>query len=109
MQRDKNAASDIGKDLAVVEAFSERSFRKRFSQLSRDDQISVLKEVESAANRVFDNLRAYVYESYYTQPQVWKLIGYELYPTDHTGPHLPPFDESLLADVRNMHKLYRDA
>jgi Gluconate 2-dehydrogenase subunit 3 len=109
MQSDKAAATDIAKALAVAEAFSERSFQKSFGQLTQEEQITVLKEMENTANGVFDLLRAYVYESYYTQPAIWKLIGYELYPTDHTGPHLKPFDESLIADVRKFPKLYRDA
>jgi hypothetical protein len=109
MQRDKAAAIDIDKALAVAEAFSERSFQKPFDELGTQDQIAVLRQMESEANGVFDLLRAYVYESYYTQPAIWKLIGYELYPTDHTGPHMKPFDESLLANVRKFPKLYRDA
>jgi Gluconate 2-dehydrogenase subunit 3 len=109
MERNKDAATDITKGLDVTTAFSERSFKRRFSQLEKKDQIAVLKEMEDTALEVFDALRAYVYESYYTQPAIWKLIGYELYPTDHMGPHLKPFDDSLLANVRRMPKLYRDA
>ena len=109
MAHDKDAAADIGKGLAVADAFSERSFKKTFSQLERNDQIAVLKDMESTAPGVFDALRAYIYESYYTQPDIWKRIGYELNPTDHVGPHLNPFDDSLLEKVRNMSKLYKDA
>jgi hypothetical protein len=109
MQRDKAASADIKKGLAVAEAFSERLFQSPYSQLARNDQIAVLRDMENTALGVFDALRAYVYESYYTQPAIWKRIGYELYPTDHMGPHLKPFDDSLLANVRNMPKLYRDA
>ncbi len=109
VQREKDAAADITKALTVADAFSQRSFQKPFGELSRQDQISILKDMEENALGVFDQLRAYVYESYYTQPQIWKLIGYELYPTDHIGPHLPPLDESLLEGVRKMPKLYRDA
>ncbi len=109
MQRNKDAARDITKGLDVTAAFSERSFKGPFSQLEKNDKIAVLKEMEATAPAVFDALRAYVYESYYTQPAIWKLIGYELYPTNHKGPHLKPFDDSLLADVRKMPKLYRDA
>jgi len=109
MLDDHDAATDIAKGLEVVEAFSTRSFQKPFSDLARRDQISILKEMENSAPGVFDSLRAYVYESYYTNPTIWNRIGYELYPTDHTGPHLAAFDESLVADVRKMPKLYRDA
>ena len=109
MQRDKVVAADITKGLAVAQAFSERSFEKPFGALTQQEQIAVLQQMEADANGVFDLLRAYVYESYYMQPAIWKLIGYELYPTDHMGPHLKPFDESLIADVRKLPKLYRDA
>lgn len=109
MQRDKAVAADITKGLAVAEAFSERSFQKPFRELAQQEQITVLRQMEADANGVFDLLRAYVYESYYTQPAIWKSIGYELYPTDHMGPHMKPFDEALIADVRKMPKLYRDA
>jgi hypothetical protein len=109
MQHDKAAAVDITKGLAVAEAFSQRLFQKSYIQLERNDQIAVLKDMEDKALGVFDTLRAYIYETYYTQPAIWKRIGYELFPTDHIGPHLKPFDDSLLANVRNMPKLYRDA
>lgn len=109
MQRDKDAAADLTKALSVADAFSARSFQRSFADLEKKDQIAVLKEMENSALGVFDALRAYVYESYYEQPAIWKLIGYELYPTDHPGPHLSAFDDSLLASVRKMPKLYRDA
>lgn len=108
MQSNKDAATDITKGLQVADAFSDRSFKKPFNQLERNDQLAVLKEMEDTALGVFDALRAYVYESYYIQPAIWKLIGYELYPTDHMGPHLKPFDDSLLANVRKLPKLYRE-
>ncbi len=109
MQHNKDAATDITHALVVADAFSERTFNRPFRQLQANDQIAVLKEMENTALGVFDALRAYVYESYYTQPAIWKLIGYELYPTDHNGPHLQPFDDSLIGNVRKMPKLYRDA
>jgi hypothetical protein len=109
MHRDKDAARDITNGLHVADAFSERSFNRPFTQLERHDQIAVLKGMEDTALGVFDALRAYVYESYYIQPAIWKLIGYDLFPTDHRGPSLKPFDDSLVANVRKMPKLYRDA
>ncbi len=109
MQHNKDAAADITKGLDVANAFSERSFESPFSRLEKNNQIGVLREMEDTALGVFDALRSYVYESYYTRPAIWKLIGYELYPTDHAGPHLKPFDDSLLANVRKMPKLYREA
>ena len=109
MARDKSVAEDIHKGLATADAYSERQFQKPFAALPENDQIAVLKEMETQTGAVFDLLRAYVYESYYTQPAIWSRIGYELYPTDHMGPHLKPFDEACLANVRKMPKLYKDA
>ena len=109
VERDKDAAVDIAKALDVADAFSQRSFQKSFADLEKKDQVAVLQDMESSANGLFGLLRAYVYESYYEQPAIWKLIGYELYPTDYAGPHLAPFDESLIANVRKMPKLYKDA
>jgi hypothetical protein len=106
---DKNVAEDIRKGLATVEAYSQRQFQKRFGQLVEAEQITVLQEMEAQTGAVFDLLRAYVYESYYTQPAIWRKIGYELYPTDRRGPHLKPFDKACLANVRKMPKLYKDA
>lgn len=108
MQHDKDAVADITKALNVANALSTRSFQKSFGDLEKNEQIAVLKQMENSASSVFDTLRAYIYESYYEQPAIWKLIGYELYPTDHTGPHLAPFDDSLVANVRKMPKLYKD-
>jgi hypothetical protein len=108
MEHDKNAAADIAKGLNVANAFSERSFQKSFRDLEKINQIAVLKAMEDSAPGPFDALRAYVYESYYTQPAIWKLIGYQLYPTDHPGPHLQPFRDSLVENVRKMPKLYKD-
>lgn len=68
-----------------------------------------LTEFEAKDPENFAHLRDYVYEAYYTQPRIWKLVGYQDYPTDHAGPHLPPFDESLLEPVRNRPRLYREA
>src|SRR5690348_293822 len=90
MERNKEAATDIRNGLSVAEAFSQCSFKRPLTQLERNDQMAVLRGMEDAAPRVFDALRAYVYESYYTQPAIWKLIGYDLFPTDHTGPSLKP-------------------
>lgn len=108
MQTNKDASADITKGLTVADAYSQRAFQKPFGDLPTSDQLAILKNMENSALGAFDLLRAYIYESYYEQPAIWKLIGYELYPTDHAGPHMAPFDDSLVANVRKMPKLYRD-
>ena|ERR1700685_3037730 len=102
---DAVVAEEIRNALAALRNSSEQPF----DRLDHDARVAALKTLESRDPIQFAHLRDYTYESYYTQPKVWKLIGYEFYPTDHPGPHMEPFDESILADVRKKPKLYREA
>lgn len=70
--------------------------------------VEALKQLEKEHPAQFVVLRDFVYEAYYTQPQVWKLIGYEFHATDHQGPKMKPFDEAVLATVRTKPKYYRE-
>jgi hypothetical protein len=105
------AAGDaqVAEEIRTAIAALQKSSAQPFDQLDHDARVAALKNLESREPNQLAHLRDYVYESYYTQPRVWKLIGYEFYPTDHPGPHMEPFDESILADVRNRPKLYREA
>jgi hypothetical protein len=99
----------LAKSLASVETLSKRQFGQGFVDLSRAKRVEALRKLEKAvAPQDFAVLRDFVYESYYLQPQVWKLIGYEFYPTNQGGPHLKPFDDSVLAKVHKMEKIYRE-
>lgn len=109
MQHEPDMAKQLRLALGSLEAFSMRRFERPFTQLGEEDRVAALEELERDAPPQFALLRDTVYESYYTQPAIWKLIGYVPYPADHQGPHLKPFDETLLADVRKRAKLYRDA
>jgi hypothetical protein len=70
---------------------------------------TTLSEFEAKAPPKFARLRDFVYEAYYTQPEIWHRLGYHNYPTDHTGPHMQAFDEAILAEVRRKPKFYREA
>ena len=97
------------KGLAKLEAESHKHSRRPFAKLSRAKRVEVLKALESGvAPDFFVTLRDFVYEAYYTRPEVWRRIGYELHPTDHAGPRMKPFDESVLAQVKKRGKLYRE-
>jgi hypothetical protein len=80
-----------------------------FSKLPQPDRVATLKELERSSAARFALLRDSVYEAYYTRPQVWKLIGYELFPTDHSGPHMKPFDRSAIDIVSKKPRYYREA
>jgi Gluconate 2-dehydrogenase subunit 3 len=102
---DADVAKELHEALRRLQGVSEQPF----DQLEQDARVAALKKWEAQDANQFAKLRDYVYEAYYTQPPVWKLIGYEFYSTDHKGPHMEPFDESILDGVRKMPKLYRDA
>jgi hypothetical protein len=102
---DAQVANEIRGALAALAKCSSAGFET----LDHEARIAALRTLESGDPVEFAHLRDYVYESYYTQPKIWKLIGYEFYPTDHPGPHMAPFDDSVLADVRKRPKLYREA
>lgn len=100
---------EFQKGLTALEEASRKRFQKNFLRLSRAERVEALTELEKrAAPKFFSTLRDSLYEAYYIQPQVWKLIDYEFYPTNRPGPHMKPFDEAVLAQVRKMPKLYRE-
>jgi hypothetical protein len=80
-----------------------------FSKLSSPERIAALTRLEQNSATQFALLRDSVYEAYYTRPQIWKLIGYELFPTDHSGPHMKPFDKSVVDVVSKKPRHYREA
>jgi hypothetical protein len=100
--------ADLETSLTALQQLCRQQLGKDFTAISQEDQLEALKRLEKQQPDTFASLRDYVYESYYTQPQVWKLIGYEFYPTNASGPKMKPFDESVLAKVKKMPKLYRE-
>ena len=94
--------------LSALEKSSQKHSRTAFASLPRETRVEALKDFEIESPQDFATLRDLVYESYYTQPKIWKLIGYEFHPTNQSGPRMKPFDDAVLANVRKMPKLYRE-
>lgn len=107
-QQELEIRVDLQQVLDLLGQISERNFHATFAGITSAQRVDILTELESQSPEAFAKLRDLVYESYYTQPSVWKLIGYELNPTNQSGPHMKPFDDSVLAKVRKMPKLYRE-
>jgi len=107
-QQELEIRVDLQQTLTVLGQLSEANFHAAFAGISSMQRVEILTELETQSPEIFAKLRDLVYESYYTQPSVWKLIGYELHPTNESGPHMKPFDDSVLARVRKMPKLYRE-
>jgi hypothetical protein len=99
---------ELEKSLGALATLSRRQFGKDFVSLGHRDRVEALKNLEALPpRRNFVKLRDHIYEAYYTQPKVWKLIGYPYYPTNGAGPAMKPFDPALLSRVRKMPELYR--
>jgi hypothetical protein len=109
VQREADVAAQLRESLEELTETSGKLYNRSFADLSHEDRVAALATLEKSDPPRFNHLRDFVYESYYTQPQIWKLIGYEFYPTDHQGPHMKPFDESVLAEVIKKPKFYREA
>ena len=101
-------AADFQHALDALHQLSESRFQAPLAKLSSPQRVEILTALEMGSPDVFAKLRDRVYESYYTNPRIWKLIGYDFYPTNASGPHMKPFDESVLDKVRKMPKLYRE-
>ena len=107
-QQESQIKADLQQALDALARLSESRFNVGFASVSSVQRVEILTALEAQSPEVLAKLRDLVYESYYTQPTVWKLIGYELHPTNESGPHMKPFDDSVLAHVRKMPKLYRE-
>jgi hypothetical protein len=100
---------ELQRSLAALAELSQKQFGKEFSSLLQPERVEALKKFEAQRPKQnFAKLRDHVYEAYYTQPKIWKQLGYSFYPTDGLGPKMKPFDPSSLDRVRKMGKLYRE-
>ena len=95
--------------LLAVGAHAEATFKIGFDRLPLHRQTDVLAHVEKANTpaNFFATLRDLVYEAYYTHPRVQKLIGYNFRSGRRRTAPLPPFDEDLVARVRQQPPIYR--
>jgi hypothetical protein len=100
---------DMEKSLSLLAELTSKQFGTDFAALSHDKRIALLKAFESKQPEAFNSLKGYVYESYYMQAKIWKLIGYEVHAADQSTSGGKIFDETLLVNVKKMPRLYRDA
>jgi hypothetical protein len=95
--------------LRVIAAHAEATHNIRFDQLTIERQTEVLAHVETTNTpaNFFGMLRDLVYEAYYTQPGVQKLIRYNFRSGRRRTAPVAPFDEQLVARVRQQKPIYR--
>jgi gluconate 2-dehydrogenase subunit 3-like protein len=100
---------DLEKSLAGLDEIGQKLFGRGYASLSQAERVEALRRLEKQpALEPFATLRDFTYEAYYTQPSIWKLIGYEFHPTNQSGPRMKPFDEAILASVRKKPKFFRE-
>lgn len=75
-----------------------------FADNPQEARESLLKAIEAAEPEAFEKAVAAAYNAYYTDPGIRdvieRLTGYENRPPQPKGYDLPPFDESLLDQVK---------
>ena len=92
--------------LIALNELSNTTKSDNFENLDSDSRIALLKRYEKEQPEKFYVLLNFVYESYYINEKVWKLIGYEPYPTMSAGPKMRPFDKAMLERVKQMSSTY---
>lgn len=86
--------------LSTIEVSSSRITGKEFAEATGQEQDQTLQNVESSNGAFFDELVRQTYNGYYTNPDVFRAMGYSIPQLDINGqPEL--LDESLLENQRN--------
>ena len=95
--------------IQAIEASAMAAHGTRFDLLAAGQQTAIVAGFETAnvPAGFFPALRDLVYEAYYTQPRVMKLLGYNFRSGRRRTAPVEPFDEKRLARVRNMAPLFR--
>jgi hypothetical protein len=97
-----NVLEEIRDVLCVVQQMSQKELGVEFGALEQERRTAVLKDIEKSRPKPFSSFVAYVYEAYYTRPQVQGLLSCSV-------PAVPrKDDELLLVPVQRLTRLYRD-
>ena len=94
--------------LAHVEIAASRAHGKGFGSLSTDEKDRVLRQVEQERPDFFSTLVQQTYNGYYTNPDIYRLVGPESHDPKSSANLMKPFDSRLLEDVRKLGRVYRE-
>ena len=106
---DEKLAALLLDGLRAMEAHAATTHSVRFDLVGDDEQAEILARFEKSDTPAgfFVAFRDLVYESYYTQARIQKLLGYNFRSGRRRTAPLEPFDDELVARVRQMGPLYR--
>jgi Gluconate 2-dehydrogenase subunit 3 len=96
----ESIAGEIGAFLRLLQQESQKEFGTGFAALEDERRFALMKRIEKSDPKLFSSFVTYVYEAYYTRPQVQGLLSCSI-------PPVAADDESLLAPVRKLAPLYR--
>ena len=96
--------------LRALDARAQEIGRRGFAESTAAQQAEHMAHVEKtdAPSGFVAGLRDAVYEGYYSNPRVWKLVGYRFRSGPRRTATLEPFDPQRVARVRAMARLYRE-
>ncbi len=80
-----------------------------FLALDDEQRDEAIRDIEGSISNDFANVLEVVYLAYYSRPEVHKRIGWRTGPLQPLGFELPPFDESILENVRKREPFWREA
>jgi len=95
----------LGEGLAHIEIAASQRGDDGFAALAPEAQDETLRQVEQERPDFFRELVRQCYNSYYTNPEVFDLIGYSMPDPQDYQPL--PLDESLLDPVRQRGQMWR--
>ena len=95
----------FGEGLTHLEIAASQRGNEGFAGLAPEAQDETLRQVEQEHPVFFRELVRQCYNFYYTNPEVFDLIGYSLPDPQDYQPL--PFDESLLEPVRQRGQMWR--
>jgi len=106
---DATVADLLHEGLRAIEARATASDASSFHLLSAEQQAEVLEHLEriNVPAGFFPALRDLVYEAYYTQPRVMKLLHYNFRGGRRRTTPIEPFDERRIEQMRKVAPFYR--
>lgn len=109
-ERSRKLAAEMPGGTEAMETIL-KSLPEDFSDTAAAQRELQLREIEAAQPDAFGKLVTAAYNAYYTDPAIRDIIerltGYENRPPQPQGYALPPFDESLLDQVKARGPIWR--
>jgi hypothetical protein len=95
--------------MRALDAHSRTTFGVAFIAARSAQQTAAIADAEKTDSPpgFFRTLRDAVFEAYYTQPEIWKQLGYTFRRANRRTAAVEPFDERRVGRVREMPPFYR--